>query len=141
MKKLKVGEKSGKLTAVTGAYKNGKQHYVQDCRCECGQMITRRAYDLAVGRVKSCGCISRGKKKGVQSVPNLSSQVVKIRKALDHAMTENTYLKRALSKIVKTYGVHTLAYNIAADTLHTIDLEMPLRSHTRDLHNGESSCE
>jgi len=132
MKKLMVGEKSGKLTAITGAYRNGKKHNVQDCVCDCGNLITRRAYDLATGRVQSCGCISRGKKKGKQVSPTPSSQVIKIRKALDHAMTENTYLKRALASILRAYDVQTEAYRISAETLRILDSKMPLRSHSHD---------
>lgn len=56
------GKKFGKLTVL-------ERHISDDrktlwlCKCECGNSVVVRGDHLKSGRVKSCGCIPRGKKK------------------------------------------------------------------------------
>lgn len=50
-----TGQKFGRLTVVKRA-KNKGSCTVWECLCDCGNITAVRAYDLKIGRTKSCGC-------------------------------------------------------------------------------------
>lgn len=55
---VKAGIVFGRLRAVEGSRDaNGNRTWL--CLCECGASAKVRAYDLAAGRQKSCGCYKR----------------------------------------------------------------------------------
>lgn len=59
MKNL-TGQKFGRLTART-SYKSGRYIYWK-CYCDCGNSHCVRQDALIAGQVKSCGCLSTGRK-------------------------------------------------------------------------------
>lgn len=52
-----IGNKYGTLTVIERSF-SGKRHRGAEwiCRCECGNEIVARGYDLRKGHVVSCGC-------------------------------------------------------------------------------------
>jgi hypothetical protein len=55
-----TGEKFGRLI-VLGRARNGCYHAKWDCVCACGGFAQPMGTDLRLGRVNSCGCLSREK--------------------------------------------------------------------------------
>ncbi len=55
-----TGKKFGRLT-VLGRATNGSYHAKWDCVCTCGGFAQPAGTDLRLGRVNSCGCLSREK--------------------------------------------------------------------------------
>ncbi len=47
--------KFGRLTPVAVSEKYGVRAWL--CQCDCGRMLKAVAYELKVGKVKSCGCL------------------------------------------------------------------------------------
>ena len=52
-----VGQVFSRLTVVEIAGRSKKQNLLWRCCCTCGGEAVAHAYDLRVGRVKSCGCL------------------------------------------------------------------------------------
>lgn len=69
-----TGLKFGKLTVLyeNGRYvsPNGKKRVLWLCMCECGNTKTAMGHDLKNGRVKSCGCLKKGR-------PNINNPEMK----------------------------------------------------------------
>lgn len=57
-KEPKPGDKFGLLTVIKKSDKKDrtKNHYFE-CRCECGNIILTRSFNLREGSTKSCGCL------------------------------------------------------------------------------------
>ena len=54
-----TGQQYGRLTVI-GYAGSDKQHNAQwRCRCECGEIVIVRAFELKRGHTASCGCFSR----------------------------------------------------------------------------------
>lgn len=58
MENIKVGDKFGRLTVISGpTKKNGRRAF--SVSCECGETRLVMGYSLSSGNTKSCGCLSR----------------------------------------------------------------------------------
>lgn len=63
-----TGQLFGRLTALKVAERReGHEYWL--CACECGELKVVRKNHLTGGRIRSCGCLYRGKKRG-DSGPN-----------------------------------------------------------------------
>lgn len=65
-----TGQKFGKLTAIEIVEKrNGREYWL--CKCDCEENKTKivRKSHLTKGRIRSCGCMYKGKRRGI-SGPN-----------------------------------------------------------------------
>lgn len=56
------GKKYGNLTVIR-RIDSEDERTMWECKCRCGNSIVVRGDHLKSGRVRSCGCIPRGKKK------------------------------------------------------------------------------
>lgn len=56
------GKKYGNLTVIR-RIDSKDERILWECKCRCGNSIVVRGDHLKSGRVRSCGCIPRGKKK------------------------------------------------------------------------------
>ena len=56
LKKYLEADKVNKLVPKQGSHKEHTMQYAT-FKCECGNEITTRAYEVKYGRVKSCGCL------------------------------------------------------------------------------------
>lgn len=54
-----VGQKFGKLTVIAIHSRDKRKNLLWACQCECGGNTVANAYDLRVGKVKSCKCLSK----------------------------------------------------------------------------------
>jgi hypothetical protein len=52
------GSRFGRLIVIRRCANRGDR-VVFLCRCDCGELVERRAYDLKSGRSQSCGCLWR----------------------------------------------------------------------------------
>jgi hypothetical protein len=73
------GMRFGRLTVIMQTKMNDRLAAV--CRCDCGDMITRRVENLAGGKSRSCGCLRRENamalfKKVRQPYTKISDQAV-----------------------------------------------------------------
>lgn len=57
--KLLIGTKHGKLTAIEWTQNNGRSFVI--CKCDCGNIVTRRSDGFKANRFLSCGCSKRSK--------------------------------------------------------------------------------
>lgn len=66
-----AGQRFGRLTVVkpTGYANPGNHSALWECVCDCGNKKIASSSDLLYGRVKSCGCMPRGKKKKTEDTP------------------------------------------------------------------------
>ena len=51
-----TGQRFGRLVAIRDIGRDKHRMRVWECRCDCGEMTTARAYDLTHGEKRSCGC-------------------------------------------------------------------------------------
>ena len=56
------GKKYGNLTVIR-RIDSEDERILWECKCRCGNSIVVRGDHLKSGRVRSCGCIPRGKKR------------------------------------------------------------------------------
>lgn len=54
-----AGQRFGRLVAVKDIGKDRHRMRVWECRCDCGNTTTARAYDLIRGEKLSCGCLRK----------------------------------------------------------------------------------
>jgi hypothetical protein len=59
----KVGQKFGKLTVIKKLYPDKNRNMLWQCKCSCGKEKEVDSDRLIQGRVISCGCIKRGRKR------------------------------------------------------------------------------
>ncbi|MGN1298074.1 MAG: HNH endonuclease [Clostridia bacterium] len=63
MKKIDLtGKKFNNLTVISENGKTGKE-ILWKCKCDCGNVVNVRGYDLKNGHTKSCGCIRKENSK------------------------------------------------------------------------------
>jgi hypothetical protein len=58
-KKIEVGDRFGRLTAVSEAGRNKHNHLLWTFDCDCGGQITTIGFDVKRGKTSSCGCIRK----------------------------------------------------------------------------------
>lgn len=63
-----IGNRYGKLTVISRHYSQTHRGAEWICRCDCGNTIMARGYDLRKGNVVSCGC---GKSVGHRVTHNM----------------------------------------------------------------------
>lgn len=51
-----IGLRSGRLVILRAWRDNERGETLCECRCDCGNVITGRVYDVKHGRMRSCGC-------------------------------------------------------------------------------------
>ena len=73
-----TGRRFGKLTVIRSV-KDKSNHTLWECRCDCGNMKTVKAFNLKSGYVNSCGCLRE--KSGE-----------KIKNSLKPYLNEGTYI-------------------------------------------------
>jgi len=58
MVKFKKGKEYGRLKLIDdlGIVKGTRKF---KCKCECGRVVSRRAYDVVNGHTESCGCLNK----------------------------------------------------------------------------------
>lgn len=56
--KDEIGNKYGKLTVISRAKSDKKDHIFWNCQCECGTIVQVNGTHLRNGHTKSCGCIN-----------------------------------------------------------------------------------
>ena len=70
-----TGQKFGRLTVIERAPNNDtftQPATLWRCKCDCGNEVVVRSYDLRKGRTKSCGCYQReAVSKYIQSSPEI----------------------------------------------------------------------
>lgn len=66
-----TGKQFGRLT-VLGRAANGCYHAKWNCVCACGGFAQPMGTDLRLGRVNSCGCLSREKSSERMAAHNIS---------------------------------------------------------------------
>lgn len=60
MKKIDLTEKRfGRLIVIEQAGQDSQRNYKWLCRCDCGNKVIVRGYDLKNGHTKSCGCLRK----------------------------------------------------------------------------------
>lgn len=72
-----LGEKFGRLLALSIAERSLDNHIMIECRCDCGNIFITRKTSLITGRTKSCGCLNKegNPKHGMCGTPEYSSWV------------------------------------------------------------------
>jgi hypothetical protein len=60
MHKNRVGEKYNMLLVTAPAGKNKSGHYLWECLCDCGNILTVVGNNLPNSHTKSCGCLGNG---------------------------------------------------------------------------------
>ena len=65
-----VGQRFGKLTVLEWHGTDKHRNTTWRCRCDCGNETVVRANALNMGRVKSCGCLSKKKPNSAISLPD-----------------------------------------------------------------------
>lgn len=71
-----VGQKFGKLTVIEFDHTENHRKYWK-CKCDCGNIKIARQEHLKEGKVKSCGCIRRGRS---QTIAKVKTTPVKVKK-------------------------------------------------------------
>lgn len=56
--KNEIGNKYGKLTVISRAKSDKKDHIFWNCQCECGSVVQVNGTHLRSGHTKSCGCVN-----------------------------------------------------------------------------------
>lgn len=56
---IQIGEKYGRLTVIEYVGKDGYNHKLFKCKCDCGNEIVSLGCNIKRGRTKSCGCYKR----------------------------------------------------------------------------------
>jgi hypothetical protein len=79
-KKIEVGDRFGRLTAVSEAGRNKHNHLLWTFDCDCGGCITTVGYDVRRGNTGSCGCLRSGafgrlRREGKSRRSNVRNQV------------------------------------------------------------------
>ena len=59
MKYELTGKKFNRLTVISPAGTDGRQHRLWECKCDCGGTTFATTSDLRHGHKKSCGCLKR----------------------------------------------------------------------------------
>lgn len=56
-----VGKKFNRVTVLSyiGQDQKNSQHYLFQCKCECGNVFITRVHALVCGATKSCGCFAK----------------------------------------------------------------------------------
>ncbi len=80
-----TNKKFNKLTVITEYGKSGKE-ILWKCKCDCGNLINIRGYDLKSGHTKSCGCIRRENSKNTIREKN--------KKYIEKNFVENTSISQ-----------------------------------------------
>lgn len=62
-----IGQKFGKLTVIEFDHTENHRKYWK-CKCDCGNIKIARQEHLKEGKVKSCGCIRRGRPQTIAKV-------------------------------------------------------------------------
>lgn len=66
MKKLDLtGQRFGRLVAIRNSGKKQGGNYMWVCRCDCGKEVIVKADHLKRYDTQSCGCINKGRQKGI----------------------------------------------------------------------------
>lgn len=63
-----TGQRFGRLVALSIDHKKKGQAYWL-CQCDCGNQHVVRQSHLTSGRIRSCGCLYKGKKRGTSRPP------------------------------------------------------------------------
>lgn len=51
------GKKFNRLTVLSFSHKDKNNHYIWNCKCDCGNVISTDIQNLKKGGTKSCGCL------------------------------------------------------------------------------------
>ena len=132
------GMKSWNLTALYDTEKKTTQGTrIWKCRCDCGEMTEVSSTNLRLGRIKSCGCLSRGEKHHNYN-PSLSEEDRTRERTFPSGLTTRTWSRSVYYR--DNYVCQVCAQHGGNLNAHHLNGWDKFKFQRSDVSNGITLC-